>query len=184
MVNRRQFLATVAAAPASAQIVASSGKTGFRTGFAERDISPDIGMEEPGGYGKAYHRSFHDPCKVRAAVFDDGNQRVALVGIDSCSVARFITLEARKAITAQCGISPDAVMVGASHSHSSGPLDFVLPGEYDHAPALVQKLSLRALDVSRSGLCGQSTTRNRYRCLPGGRVENRSRMRCGFRARR
>jgi neutral ceramidase len=141
MVNRRQFLATVAAAPASAQIVASSGKTGFRTGFAERDISPDIGMEEPGGYGKAYHRSFHDPCKVRAAVFDDGNQRVALVGIDSCSVARFITVEARKAITAQCGISPDAVMVGASHSHSSGPLDFVLPGEYDHAPALVQKLA-------------------------------------------
>jgi hypothetical protein len=143
MVNRRQFLTTVAAAPASAQIVALSGKAAFRAGFAERDISPDIGMEEPGGYGKAYHRSFHDACKVRAAVFDDGAQRVALVGIDACSVARFITVEARKEIAAQCGISPEAVMVGASHSHSSGPLDFVLPGEYDHAPAFVQELAYR-----------------------------------------
>ncbi len=55
-------------------------------------------MEQPGGYSKSFHRSYHDPCKVRAALFDDGTQRVALVGLDTLIVPRTIVLEARARI--------------------------------------------------------------------------------------
>lgn len=114
----------------------------MKAGFAERDITPAEGMERPGGYGKSFHKGpVHDPCKVRAAVFDDGSTRVALVGIDALAVPRKLVLDVREAVQKQCGIKPEAVMIGASHTHSGGPTCMVQPGEFDHASDLVKKLA-------------------------------------------
>lgn len=115
--------------------------TPLQVGLAEADITPKIGMEQPGGYGKDFHRSLHDPCKVRVAVFDDGTKRVALVGVDTLIVRRPFVQSVRDSIQKQCGLSPEAVLISASHSHSSGPLGMILPGEYDHASPEVQKLA-------------------------------------------
>jgi hypothetical protein len=113
----------------------------FRAGFAERDITPEVGMEAPGGYGKAYHRSVHDPCKVRAAVFDDGRARVAIVGLDALGIRGDTVKKVRQAVQGQTGIPAHSILIGASHSHSSGPVVWILPGEYDHASPLVKRLA-------------------------------------------
>ena len=113
----------------------------LKVGFAETDITPEPGMEKPGGYGKAFFQKTQDPCKVRAAVFDDGKKRVALVGIDALAVSKKLVEDARKGIQAECGIQPEAVLIGASHSHTSGPTCMVQPGEYDHASDLVKMLA-------------------------------------------
>ena len=133
----------------AALLVASPARAGDRTavfqaGFAERDITPPIGSEAPGGYGKAYHKKLHDPCKVRAVVFDDGKKRVALVGLDALFVHRDTVVKVRKAIAKKTGLTEDAILLGASHSHSSGPMSGVMPGEYDHASMLVQKLAYKS----------------------------------------
>jgi hypothetical protein len=112
----------------------------LKVGFAERDITPDIGMEQPGGYGKAFHQTLHDPCKVRASVFDDGNNRVALVGIDAIGIRRPLVEAVRKAVHEKCGIAPESILIGASHSHSSGPIN-AIPGEYDYGSPLVKSLA-------------------------------------------
>jgi hypothetical protein len=113
----------------------------FKAGFAERDITPEIGMEAPGGYGKVYHRSIHDPCKVRASVFDDGESRVAIVGIDALGIRRETVVKVRRAIEERTGIPAGSILIGASHSHSSGPMSMIMPGEFDHASPLVQRLA-------------------------------------------
>ena len=123
----------------------------FKVGFAERDITPDIGMEQPGDYDKSYHRTFHDRCKVRAVVFDDGSKRVALVGLDLISVTRNVVQEARAEIQKRCGIEPEAVMIGASHDHSAGPLSEWEPGDYDKASPLVKDLVYNKSVVGNSG---------------------------------
>jgi hypothetical protein len=132
-------LTLVAAMPSA--LKAAEAAPELKAGFAERDITPEIGAEQPGGYGKSYHKTLHDPCKVRAVVFDDGDQRVALVGVDALIVPRVMVLAARKRIEEACGIPGDHVLIGASHSHSSGPVGMVIPGEFDHASPLVQELA-------------------------------------------
>ena len=156
--NRREFLKHTAATgsvsawgPRALALQAGASNDGLKVGFAERDITPDIGMEQPGGYGKSYHHKLHDPCKVRVALFDDGRRRVALVGVDALVVPRGLVLAARKEIQQRCGIAPDAVLIGASHSHSSGPTGMIQPGEYDFASPLVKKLAYEKSSCADAG---------------------------------
>jgi neutral ceramidase len=142
----------IAGLAARAAVTSEAGaQAAFKAGFAERDITPDIGMEAPGNYGKSYHRTFHDPCKVRAAVFDDGKRRVALVGVDLLFVTRHLVSEARAEVQKRCGIKPDCVLIGASHSHSSGPIGMGEPGDYDNASPLVKTLATEKTITSNPG---------------------------------
>jgi hypothetical protein len=105
----------------------------LKAGFAERDITPDVGMQMPGNYLPDFVKGFHDRCKVRAAVFDDGATRVALVGTDTVVIPADVVQAARTKIQERCGIAPGSIMVGAAHNHSGGPIGMIKPGEFEHA---------------------------------------------------
>lgn len=135
----------------AALLVPLFAHAGIKAGFTDRDITPDVGMEVPGGYGKSFSKRIHDPCKARIAVLDDGVKRVALVGLDSLVVPRPLVLEVRARVHEKCGIPEDSIMIGASHSHSSGPVGMVLPGEYDGASDLVKDLAYNKSSEADAG---------------------------------
>jgi hypothetical protein len=127
------------------------GHAAFTAAFCERDITPAIGMEVPGGYGKAFSKKIHDACKVRAVVFDNGAKRVALFGVDALMLPRQLVIDARARIEQRCGIKPDAILIGASHSHSSGPTGMVQPGEFDHASEEIKVLAYQKSSCADAG---------------------------------
>ncbi len=183
IVDSVAVLACVAVASVAATQAAEPAL--LKAGFAETHITPEPGMEKPGGYGKTYLHSVHDPCKVRAAVFDDGRTRVALVGIDTMIVSRSLVKAVRKEIEAKCGIAPGAVLIGASHSHSGGPVGMVQPGEYDHASPLVRELAYKRSSCADAGylrlvrtqivaaVCKANACREVARCGVGSGSEGR-----------
>jgi predicted neutral ceramidase superfamily lipid hydrolase len=96
--NRRNFLkhSAMAATPAMAQYPQLHVEpVRMKAGFAEREITPKVDPAK-----------IHDPLKVRAAVFDDGQRQAALVGVDALFVARPVVLAARRQIQERCGIPP------------------------------------------------------------------------------
>ncbi|MDZ4288112.1 MAG: hypothetical protein U0984_09140 [Prosthecobacter sp.] len=148
---KRRLLIQALLLTSACHLAAQAPTSSVKAGFAERDITPGIGREQPGGYGKSFHKTFHDPCKVRVAVFDDGKRKVALVGLDTLVVPRKVVLDAREQIQKALGIPGDSVMIGASHSHSSGPVGMVLPGEYDGASEMVRKLAYEESSAADAG---------------------------------
>ena len=113
-------------------------------GFARADVTPAIGTEVPGSLSKRFSVAIHDPLYASAMVIDDGQQRVALVGLDNLSVKRSVVMAAREMIQDRCGIPTGNVMVGCSHTHNGGPGVGALAGDFAQAwdPDLCERLAL------------------------------------------
>ena len=87
----------------------------IKAGFYEADITPAIGMERPGNYFKVFIKEIREALKVRTTFITDGSVKIAIVGIDTCSVSREIF------DPVQAEFPGMTILLSPSHAHNAGP---------------------------------------------------------------
>ncbi|NOY37362.1 MAG: hypothetical protein GXO83_07270 [Chlorobi bacterium] len=94
----------------------ANGQT-FKAGAAKRIITPDPLLPVSGGIGqpKPVTKKEGD-LFVRAAVFEKGTTRVAIVSIDNLGWPAVLGDKSRALIQ---GIPPENILIGATHTHSA-----------------------------------------------------------------
>ena len=114
----------------------------MKCGFYEFDITPPIGSIIPGGFGARFSNEILDKLYARAFVTDNGEKTLALVVIDACGITADIADRIRERVAEYTPISPECVMVMATHAHGAGPTlnwgEEVVRGE-EYINMLVQK---------------------------------------------
>ncbi len=111
----------------------------LQVGFGVGDITPDAGMEMPGGFFQRKGTGVRDKLLAVACVVHDGTTPVALVGIDALFITRPTVEVARRAIQKATRIPGDNVLIGASHTHTGGPITSCLG--CDANPAYEKKVA-------------------------------------------
>ena len=103
----------------SAQV--ASDQRILRAGFGRSDITPKIPTPMAGYYHIRMSTETHDPLWAKATVLDDGQNQVAIVALDLIATTSWMVTESRQRIHSLTGISPQNILIAASHSHT-GPM--------------------------------------------------------------
>jgi hypothetical protein len=94
----------------------------LQIGFGEGDITPPAGAEMPGGFFKRTGKGAAEKLLAAACVIHDGSSTIALVGIDALFAPRALVETARRQIQKETSIPGENVLIGASHTHTGGPV--------------------------------------------------------------
>ena len=91
----------------------------LRAAAAVIDVTPDLPVSINGGMSDRVADAVADRLHARALVLDDGRLRIAIVECDFCMIPDAVGVEAAARIQRATGIPPEALIVGATHTHSA-----------------------------------------------------------------
>ncbi|MCC7494547.1 MAG: hypothetical protein IT204_19470 [Fimbriimonadaceae bacterium] len=93
----------------------------MRVGVSTIDITPPVGIWMSGYGGRAGAETVHDPLWLQAvAVEGDGGEVALWFAADLLGFDLQFVQAARAALTAQCGVPAEAILLSGSHTHA-GP---------------------------------------------------------------
>ncbi|MEY4939849.1 MAG: hypothetical protein RIQ93_1584, partial [Verrucomicrobiota bacterium] len=100
---------------------AAAGRTEseLRVGRAKVVITPPLGAVMGNSYGITVSTGVSSDVHAKAVVFESGGVKSAIVACDLISLHQPIVAQARALIAERSGVSPDRVMLAATHCHTS-----------------------------------------------------------------
>ena len=98
----------------------------LQAGAATSNITPWLGVAMPGSFRPRYGEDVHDELLAKALVIDNGAVRIAMVTCDLIAIPEAIANAVKARIKELCGISPECVMVNATHTHSGAGVSNLL----------------------------------------------------------
>ncbi len=99
--------------------IASAAAGEIQVGTAVVKITPPAGIPMAGYYSRRDSEGVLDDIYAKAAVFDDGKTKAAMVVCDLIGLPRSIALEARRLVEEKTGIPADNVMISVTHTHTA-----------------------------------------------------------------
>lgn len=93
----------------------------MQVGFAQRDITPALGVAKIGMLRVIVPTEILDPLCACAAVFESGGTTIGFISLDVLSIRWTTTQQIRQGIEDRTGIPGGHIMVTASHTHGGPP---------------------------------------------------------------
>jgi Concanavalin A-like lectin/glucanases superfamily len=90
------------------------------------------------------------PVNARAIALADGNDRLVIVVVDSCMMGREVLDDAKALAQSKTGLSPDRILISATHTHSAPSSMGALGTDAD--PSYVPFLRVRLAEVISAAL--------------------------------
>ena len=101
-------------------------------GLYELDITPPLGVNIPGYFEARPATGVRDNLYARALAMENADgQRFILINMDAISADAKLTAQARARVEKLTGVPGSCIMVTATHTHTGGPLDALVPGTVD-----------------------------------------------------
>ena len=104
----------------------------FSTGLGEQKITPQPGCNLAGYFHERIAKRVRDDLYVKAMVLDNGQNRLAIVCCDLVGPRKEIFDAAKEAVSRECGIPSQAVMICCSHTHTGPDIGGFLKMDEQH----------------------------------------------------
>lgn len=106
--------------PLISSLLAADSTPVFKAGAYAIDINPTkMPVIVNGSFREKTTDTILDPLHARCLVLDDGNERIAIVVVDSCMVPRDLLDQAKALANKSAGIRADRMLISSTHTHSA-----------------------------------------------------------------